>query len=130
MRRARFAGSTYDPTSAYRVVAVMDFWADEGLTADFLREVSRHQVGLLLETFRALDLDPAVVRVLDDVPEDGRGGFLALEAPDAGGLFEKLLARGVRTDHRTTVLRFGPAPYLADAQLVDAMEALAEAVAE
>lgn len=126
---ARFAGSTYDPTSAYRAARVMDFFALQGLTADFLRAVSQHQVGLLAETFRALALDPSVVRLHADVPAEARGGFLALEAPDAAGLFEALLARGVRTDYRDSVLRFGPAPYLTDAQLVDAMEVLAGVVA-
>jgi kynureninase len=68
------------------------------------------------------------VRLHTDVAPDQRGGFLALEAPDASGLFESLLERGVRTDYRDTVLRFGPAPYLSDGQIVDAMEALAEVV--
>jgi kynureninase len=125
---ARFAGSTYDPTSVYRAASVMDFFLGRGLTPAFLREVSQHQVGLLTATFRALDLDPSVVRLHADVPIEARGGFLALEAPDAAGLAESLLERGVRTDYRDRVLRFGPAPYLSDAQLVDAMEVLAEVV--
>jgi selenocysteine lyase/cysteine desulfurase len=123
---ARFAGSTYDPTSAYRGAEVMNFFAAQGLAPDFLRRVSQHQVGLLAATFSALDLDPAVVRLHADAPLGQRGGFLALEAPDAGGLYARLLERGVRTDYRDTVLRFGPAPYLDDAQLVEAMERLAE----
>jgi kynureninase len=125
---ARFAGSTYDPTSPYRAAEVMDFFEAQGLTPEFLRAVSLHQVGLLVATFEALDLDPGVVRLHTDVAPDQRGGFLALEAPDASGLFESLLERGVRTDYRDTVLRFGPAPYLSDGQIVDAMEALAEVV--
>ncbi len=126
----RFAGSTYDPTSVYRAASVLDFFDQQGLTPAFLREVSRHQVGLLVDTFRALDLDPDAVRLHEEVEPDGRGGFLALEARDASALFSALLERGVRTDYRDSVLRFGPAPYLTDAQLVDAMEALAEVVAE
>jgi kynureninase len=125
---ARFAGSTYDPTSPYRAAEVMDFFEAQGLTPEFLRAVSLHQVGLLVATFEALDLDPDVVRLHANVTPDQRGGFLALEAPDASGLFESLLKRGVRTDYRDTVLRFGPAPYLSDGQIVDAMEALAEVV--
>lgn len=125
---ARFAGSTYDPTSVYRAASVMDFFVDQGLTPDFLREVSQHQVGLLATTFEGLDLDPSVVRLHTEVPLAQRGGFLALEAPDAGGLFERLLERGVRTDYRNTVLRFGPAPYLSDTQLVDAITMLSEVV--
>jgi kynureninase len=123
---ARFAGSTYDPTSAYRAAAVMDFFAEQELTVDLLREVSQHQVGLLLETFRALAIEPAVARVHADVSLERRAGFLALEAPGAAMLNEALLKRGVRTDYRGSVLRFGPAPYLSDAQIVEAMERLAE----
>ncbi|MDH3270925.1 MAG: aminotransferase class V-fold PLP-dependent enzyme [Gemmatimonadota bacterium] len=125
---ARFAGSTYDPTSAYRGAAVLDFFDQHGLRPDFLRLVSLHQVGLLLDRFRGLDLDPSVVRVQTEVPPEGRGGFLALEAQDAAGLFERLLERGVRTDYRDTVLRFGPAPYLCDDQIVEAMEMLGAVV--
>jgi kynureninase len=125
---ARFAGSTFDPTSAYRGAAVLDFFAAQCLTVEFLREISQHQVGLLAETFLALDLDSDVVRMYSDVPLERRGGFLALRAPDAAGLHAALLERGVRTDYRGDVLRFGPAPYLSDGQLVDAMERLAEVV--
>jgi kynureninase len=128
MGPARFAGSTYDPTSAYRGAEVMDFFVAHGLDPDFLRRVSQHQVGLLADTFAALDLDPAVVRLHATVPVEARGGFLALEAPDAGGLHQRLLERGVRTDYRDTVLRFGPAPYLTDAQIVEAVERLADVV--
>ncbi len=125
---ARFAGSTYDPTSSYRATSVLEFFREQELAPEFLRLVSQHQVGLLVDTFRALDLDPGVVRLHAEVPLQSRGGFLALEAPDASQLFTRLLERGVRTDYRDSVLRFGPAPYLSDAQLVEAMEALAEVV--
>lgn len=125
---ARFDGSTYDPTSHYRGAAVMDFFQEQGLTSAFLREVSLHQVGLLEATFRALDLDPAVARLDDGVDAAGRGGFLALECADAGGLCQALRARGVRTDFRGPWLRFGPAPYHSDEQLRGAMEALGEVV--
>jgi kynureninase len=123
---ARFAGATFDPTSAYRGAAVLDFFSAQGLTPAFLREVSRHQVGLLADTFRELDLDPRVVRLEDDVRPEERGGFLALTAPTAGGLCAALKERGVMTDSRGATLRFGPAPYLCDAQLTAAMRTLAE----
>ncbi len=123
---ARFAGATYDPVSHYRAAAVFEFFAAQALTPVFLRSVSQHQVGLLARTFDALDLDPAVVSRDRDVPLDQIGGFLALRAPDAAGLSAGLAARGVSTDFRGDVLRFGPAPYLADAQLEAAMTALDE----
>jgi kynureninase len=124
----RFAGSTYDPTSPYRAAAVMDFFQEQSLTPPFLREVSQHQVGLLAETFLSLDLDPEVVRLDADVPIWRRGGFLALRSAEAGRLAEGLLKVGVRTDFRGEVLRFGPAPYLSDAQLQASMHHLGSLV--
>jgi len=125
---ARFAGSTYDPTSVYRAAAVMDFFDEQGLEPGFLRQVSRHQVGLLVSTFERLDLDPAVVDIESRVDPEVRAGFLALRSPRAGRLQAALLERGVRTDYRGEVLRFGPAPYLCDEQIVGAVETLAEVV--
>lgn len=124
----RFAGATFDPTSHYRGAAVMDFFEAQDLTPDFLRAVSRHQVGLLASTFRSLSLDARVASLDQTVPMEDRAGFLALEAPDAATLSRDLLARGVRTDVRGRYLRFGPAPYLSDAQLVGAMEALGDVI--
>jgi kynureninase len=122
----RFAGSTYDPTSHYRAAAVFDFFRREGLTPALLRQVSQHQVGRLGERFDALDLDPGVVTRDRSVPLSGIGGFLALRAPGARALSRALHARGVMTDARGDALRFGPAPYLADAQLDAAMDVLGE----
>ena len=125
---ARFAGSTFDPTSQYRGAAVFDFFEDVGLSPELLREVSQHQVGLLVQTFESLDLDPEVVRLADQVTIEERGGLLGLRAPEASDLSGSLRGRGVSTDFRGNVLRFGPAPYLSDAQIVDAMQALGEVV--
>jgi kynureninase len=126
---ARFAGSTFDPTSHYRAAAVMDFFEEEGLTPAFLRAVSLHQVGLLARRFDGLGVDSAVARIAGDVAPEARGGFLALEVPGAGAVSEALHLRGVRTDFRGDVLRFGPAPYLSDAQIESAMAALGEVLA-
>jgi kynureninase len=126
----RFAGATYDPTSHYRAVAVFDFFQERGLTPVLLREVSQHQVGLLASTFDALDLDPALVSRDRDCPLEEVGGFLALRSPVATSLARSLHARGVWTDARGEVLRLGPAPYLSDRQLRDAMGMLGEVVRE
>jgi kynureninase len=125
---ARFAGATYDPTANYRAAAVMDFFAEHGLVPGFLREVSEHQVTLLADTFRTLDLRSSVVALDESVRMEDRGGFLALKAPRAVRLSAALRERGVYTDARGAYLRFGPAPYLTDAQLVGAMQALEEVV--
>jgi kynureninase len=126
----RFAGSTYDPTSHYRAVAVFDFFRARELTPVLLREVSQHQVGLLASAFDALDLDPAVVSRDRDCPLSEVGGFLALRSPVATSLARSLHARGVWTDARGEVLRLGPAPYLSDRQLQDAIGVLGAVVRE
>jgi selenocysteine lyase/cysteine desulfurase len=126
----RFAGATYDPTSHYRAVAVFEFFRHYGLTPTLLREVSQHQIRLLASTFDALDLDPAVLSRDRDCPLEEVGGFLALRSPIAGTLVRRLRAREVWTDARGEVLRLGPAPYLSDRQVRDAVGLLGEAARE
>lgn len=126
----RFAGATYDPTSHYRAVPVFEFFREHGLTPALLREVSQHQIRLLASTFDALDLDPAVLSRDRDCPLEEVGGFLALRSPIAGTLVRRLRARGVWTDARGEVLRLGPAPYLSDRQVRDAVGLLGEAARE
>jgi kynureninase len=127
---ARFAGATYDPTSHYRAAEVFDFFAEQGLTPELLREVSQHQVGLLARRFDALDLPPAVADRDREVPLEKIGGFLSLRSPHAGALSRALAARGVATDFRDDRLRLGPAPYLSESQLEAAMDLLGEAARE
>ncbi len=125
---ARFAGSTYDPTSHYRASRVLDFFAEQGLTPPRLREISLHQRGLLATAFDDLDLPGALVTRDRETPADGFGGFLTLRTPHAGAFQAALAARGVLTDSRGPYLRFGPAPYLTDGQLSAAMTALGQVV--
>jgi kynureninase len=129
-RGDRFAGATYDPTSHYRAAAVFDFFTEQGLTPGLLREVSQHQIGVLASAFDALDLDPEVVSRDLGSPLSEVGGFLALRSPAATSLARSLHAKGVLTDARGAVLRLGPAPYLSDRQLQDAMALVGEAVRE
>jgi selenocysteine lyase/cysteine desulfurase len=125
----RFAGATYDPVSHYRAASVFDFFEQHELEPALLREVSQHQVGLLAKHFDALDADPALIDRDRSVPLSEVGGFLALRTPFAGRCQQLLRQRNVWTDYREDVLRLGPAPYLADRQLMDGIEALAEVVA-
>jgi len=122
----RFAGSTYDPTSHYRGAAVFEFFAEQGLDPGFLRRLSQAQMGILVEAFDALDIDPAVIDRERSVPLEGLGGFLALSTPYAGDLSAGLKENGVFTDHRNNVLRLGPAPYVSRSQLTDAMALLGD----
>ncbi|HEY3477286.1 MAG TPA: kynureninase, partial [Streptomyces sp.] len=124
----RFAGATYDPASHYRGVRVQRFFAEQGLTPEFLRQVSQHQVGLLASVFDSLGLPEDVVTSDRETPLDRLGGFLSLRCADASGLQAALAAEGVRTDSRGPHLRFGPAPYLSDTQLETAMTTLAAVV--
>jgi kynureninase len=124
-RAAAFMGATYDPVSHYRAAAVFDFHLQQGLDAQRLRELNQQQVSLLKYRFEVLDIDPTVAQVVA-MPEERRGGFLAIRAPHALGLNAALHERGVHCDARGTLLRLGPAPYLHDDQLVEAVEILGD----
>lgn len=125
---AKWASATYDPTSHYRAARVFDFFDAQGLTPELLEGSYRHQVGLLAKSFDALDLDPKVITRDRSVPLSQIGGFLAIESPHSEALKRELLRRNVQIDIRGTTMRFGPAPYLSDAQITGAMDALREAV--
>jgi len=123
---ARFAGATYDPTSNCRAAEVFAFFEEQELTPDLLREVSQHQVGLLIDAFDELDLDPRILDRDRSVALEDLGGFLALRSPRAGDLQQQLVERGLVTDFREKILRLGPAPYLSDDQLRESMAILGE----
>jgi selenocysteine lyase/cysteine desulfurase len=123
---ARFGGATYDPTSHYRAAEVFRFFAAQQLTPTLLREVSQHQEGRLLERFDALDLDPALIDRDRDRPLQRTAGFVVLRTARAGEICRALHARDVFTDYRGDVLRVGPAPYVSDARLDDAMTILGD----
>jgi len=129
-RSDQFAGATYDPTSHYRAVRVFDFFREHGLTPALLREVSQHQIRLLASTFDALDIDSKVLTRDRTCSLADIGGFLALRSPLAASLVRRLHARGVWSDSRGDILRFGPAPYMSDGQLRDAMGLLGEVARE
>lgn len=127
---ARYAGSTYDPTSHYRAARVLDFFDREGLSPALLERNYRRQVQRLAATFDALDLPPRLVSRDHTLASAERGGFLALESPQAERFVAALARRGVATDSRGPWLRLGPAPYLTDAQLDAAIARLGEAARE
>jgi len=122
---ARFAGATYDPTSHYRAAAVFAFHQDAGLTPPRLRAVNQDQVTRLTRGVEALDLDPSIAHVIP-MPPERRGGFLAIRSPRAAALVTALRARNMFTDARGDILRLGPAPYVAESQLSDAIDLLGE----
>ena len=102
---ARFAGATYDFTSHYRAAAVFKFFEEQKLTPRKLRELSQHQIEIVSGGSR----------------NDAIGGFLAIPAPKAAKTQKALRQRNIWTDYRGEVLRVGPAPYVSDGQLTDAV---------
>jgi kynureninase len=109
---ARFAGATYDFTSHYRAAAVFKFFQEQKLTPIKLRVLSQHQIDLLSGATR----------------NDAVGGFLAIPAPRAGKIQQTLRKQNIWTDYREDMLRVGPAPYITDAQLQRAAEAIRSAL--
>ena len=82
-------------------------------------------MGLLKTEFEALDL-PASLAHVEPMPDDRRGGFLAIRTAGAKTIVRDLRMRGVSIDSRRDILRVGPAPYLRDDQLRDAVSALGD----
>ena len=99
----------------------------QDLTADRLRVINRHQVDLLKTEFERLDCAPSVACV-EPMPDERRGGFLAIRATAAIAVARRLRERGVHSDARGDVLRLGPAPYLCDEQLRQAVALLADSL--
>ena len=108
----RFAGATYDPTSHYRAARVFDFFQEQGLTPEALRENYLRQTTLLAD---ALGIEAR---------REDYGGFVAVEVEDPEAVSHRLAAEGVLTDSRGRHLRLGPAPYLTDDQLERAVDAV------
>jgi selenocysteine lyase/cysteine desulfurase len=121
-----FAGATYDPTSHYRAAEVFRFFNEMNLTPEFLREVSQHQVNLLAEEFDKLDLKPEIITRNRSVDKKDIAGFLVLNTEFAGLISKELMKRNVWTDYRGNILRFGPAPYISDSRIIEAMSILRE----
>ena len=123
-----FAGATYDPASNYRGARVFKFFEEMNLTPELLREISRHQIRTMIEEFDMLDLDPEIIRRDTNVSRENIAGFLVLNTEYAGKISDKLKEKDVLTDYRGNILRFGPAPYISDSQIKDAMKILGEVV--
>ena len=122
----RFDGSSVDPTSYFRACAVFDYFKQKGLTPEFLHDVNHHQLGLIYRAFRAFDFDPDVIEVTT-TPEF-MGGFISFDSPYSREINLYMRDHGIHTDVCGRYLRMGPAPYMCDEQLEDAIHALEEAV--
>lgn len=118
----RFAGSTYDPTSHYRAAAVIELFDALELSVDRLRALSLRQTGRILDGLTGWD-------VRTPRRDQERGGFVAIRIAGVGGVVERLRQRGVYADARGDLLRLGPAPYVTDGQIDQALGILRDIAA-
>jgi kynureninase len=105
---ARFFGATFDPSGIYRLNAVMQMLAEEGLTAGDIHDHARHiqadfAAGLQSSGLPGLGHADLVVPWL----AHERGNFLAYRSPHAATHQARLAAAGIVTDVRGDVHRFG-----------------------
>lgn len=126
----RFASATHDPVSAFRAEPVVDFFSKMELTPQVLRQQYQSQLKALRDSFTALDLDAGKITLRDTDPVEHFGGFMALRSTQARELCASLHKKGVLTDARGDILRFGAAPYITRSQIDQAMGILSECVRE
>lgn len=126
----RFASATYDPSSQFRAAKVVEFFQEQGLTPDVLRDQYKAQVGLLRERFLSKNFDHSVIKLTHEEPLEKNGGFLSLTSPHARDIRARLMENGVFTDARGEILRFGPAPYITTSQIEQAIDQLESVIKE
>ena len=104
----RFAGATFDPTSLYRLHAVLEWLAADDIDAALIHA---HAVALQEEFMAAMAREAvgpfAAERLVVPLSEPARGNFLAFEHPQAAQWYQRLHAAGIVTDVRGTRLRLG-----------------------
>ena len=120
-----FEGSTYDPASHYRALEVFRFFEEHNLTPELLRKISLHQKQVLVHAFLESDFNEKIISVVN---QQNKAGFLTFISPFAGKITKELKIRNVFADSRGEFLRFGPAPYLTDTQLRNAISILREII--
>ncbi len=118
--QSAFAGSTYDPVSHYRAVAVFDFFKQKQLTDQVLREINQAQIKRLWQGIAAIGEDKLGLR-LPSHDVQANGGFLSLTTDKAGDWVKQLGESHLLCDSRGNQLRFGPAPYVTNTQIDQAL---------
>ncbi len=123
---SRFDGSTKDTLPHFRAEKVFEFFKSQGLNQALLQAINQHQISVLLKTFHDQDFDPDMISTFTE--ENNVGSFVAFRTSHSQRLQAQLRDIGVICDNRGDFIRFGPAPYLSDEQLTDAIIALKETV--
>jgi len=123
-----FAGATFDGTSAFRGAAVVDFFRTELLTPKLLHKMYQEQTAYFKRKFIRREFSSEVITLAHSYPITQNGGFISLRTNNAGKYYGELKDRGVLTDYRSDIIRFGMAPYLISKQIDLAMDILEEVV--
>jgi selenocysteine lyase/cysteine desulfurase len=124
----RFAGSTYDPVSHYRAAKVFDFFENQGLTPEILRQINLHQKGLICSKFDLNNFDKTIISRDVNNELEKSGGFVVLKTNFAAEINNKLFENNIYTDYREDHLRLGTAPYISDEQINLSMDTLSEII--
>lgn len=120
----RFIGATFDPTPFYRANTVFDFMDEQGLTPEVLRACSLLLTSKIIEEYDSLKLHDLGVGLTTSRHEHERGGFISFVHNHAQELSKRLRANNVWTDVRGKYVRFGPAPYITEREIEQAMKIL------
>jgi kynureninase len=123
-----FAGATFDGTSAFRGAAVVDFFRSEQISPTLLHKMYREHTAYFKRKFSLRGFGADVITLAHQNPITDNGGFISLKTKNAGKYFEELKSRGVLTDYRGDIIRFGMAPYLISKQIDHALDILEEVV--
>lgn len=102
----RFWGSTFDPSGLYRLVAVMDWCQQLGLTPE---RIHRHVQTLQAQFLLGLAQSSSILKSAELLPPHAlaRGNFLCFRTPAAATLQQALSQRDVMLDCRGNRLRIG-----------------------
>ncbi|MFK8138370.1 MAG: hypothetical protein AB8E15_08425 [Bdellovibrionales bacterium] len=130
---ARFMGATYEPASILRAWEVAQFFDGIGFTNESLEKKYTKDVSYLHHRLQGiLDRIPNERKaayelfMLSHKDENLRAGFLSLHSSLSGELHKFLLDSGFETDYRSTVIRFGPAPYTLKLEMDHLMDKVSE----
>lgn len=104
----RFDGSGADPAALYRLTAVLEWFAERGLTVDRTTDYVRHLQILFLDHLLGDPMSPVHTDELLVNPRLGQcGRFLTFQTAQAGRIRESLRRVGVIVDHCRDRLRIG-----------------------
>jgi kynureninase len=123
-----FSGATFDGTSAFRGAAVVDFFKSQNMSPKLLNKLYTEQTAYFKRLFIQKQFDTQTITLAHQYPITENGGFISLKTPKAGMYYDELKNKGVLTDYRGDIIRFGMAPYLISKQVESALDILEEVI--